>query len=463
MAPTRSFDYLVIGGGSGGIASARRAAEFGAKVALVEKARLGGTCVNVGCVPKKIMFNTAFHAELLNDMKDFGFDVTNNGFDWGHVKVARDAYVKRLNGIYDGNLNKSGVEVFSGAATFEEDGSCKVGDLTLAAKNVLIATGGYPIIPDIPGAREHGITSDGFFDLETLPKKVVVVGAGYIAVELAGILGVLGSETHLIIRQNRVLRTFDSMLSEKVTEELLDSAKVHLHRYSLPSSVEKSSNGKFTLKFTSRDGPDDPSRNEEISDADCVLFAVGRSPSSQNIGLEKLGIKTDKRGHIIVDEYQNTSKNGFYALGDVCGKALLTPVAVAAGRRLAHRIFNNETESKLDYSNIPTVVFSHPTIGTCGMSEEEAKKQYGEDNIKIYSSQFVNLYFALSEHKPKTMMKLVCLKPNEKILGLHMIGMGCDEILQGFSVAIKMGATKQDFDNTVAIHPTAGEELVTMR
>eukprot|EP00112_Aurelia_sp_Birch-Aquarium-sp1_P016383 Seg371.3 transcript_id=Seg371.3/GoldUCD/mRNA.D3Y31 product="Glutathione reductase mitochondrial" protein_id=Seg371.3/GoldUCD/D3Y31 len=464
MAPIKSFDYLVVGGGSGGIASARRAAEFGAKVALVESSRLGGTCVNVGCVPKKVMFNTALHAEFLHDMKDFGFDVTLNSFDWSRVKTARDNYVKRLNGIYGDNLAKSAVEVFHGHASFEPDGVCTVNEMKIKAKHVLIATGGHPIMPDLPGAKEYGITSDGFFELEDLPKKVVVIGAGYIAVELAGILGVLGSETHLFIRQNRVLRNFDSTISEAVTRELKSSSNVEVHQYTLPSSIEKDENsGKMTVKFMSKEGPTQQEIPGDISDADCVLFAVGRNPSSQNIGLENLGIKMDKRGHIIVDEFQNTGKDGFYALGDVCGKALLTPVAIAAGRRLAHRIFNNEKDLKLNYNNIPTVVFSHPTIGTVGLTEEEAKRKYGEENIKIYESLFVNLYFALSETKQKTHMKLVCLKPQEKILGLHMIGMGCDEILQGFSVAINMGATKEDFDNTVAIHPTSGEELVTMR
>jgi len=233
MAPVKSFDYLVIGGGSGGIASARRAAEFGAKVALVEAGKLGGTCVNVGCVPKKVMFNTAMHAEFLNDMNDFGFDVTLNGFNWSSVKQGRDKYIERLNGIYKSNLVKSKVEVFNGFAKFDGDGNCIVNEVKLSAKNVLIATGGYPIVPDIPGAKEYAITSDGFFELESLPRKVIIIGAGYIAVELAGILGILGAETHLVIRQNKVLRTFDSLISEKVTKELWESSRVNLHTYSL--------------------------------------------------------------------------------------------------------------------------------------------------------------------------------------------------------------------------------------
>jgi len=462
MAPIRTFDYLVIGGGSGGIASARRAAEFGAKVALVEEARLGGTCVNVGCVPKKIMFNTAMHAEFLHEMKDFGFDVTCNGFDWNTVKVKRDASIKRLNGIYARNLDNSKVETFVGHATFDENGVCHVGDQQLQGKHTLIATGGYPTVPNVPGA-EHGITSDGFFDLEHLPKKVVVAGAGYIAVELAGILQTLGSEVHQFIRSNRILRNFDSMLSEQITDQHKNGVGVNLHEYTQVSQLVKNSeSGKITVH--AKVAPPDGDTSEiQLNDVDIFLFAIGRNPNTKSLGLEKVGVEMNAKGEVKVDEFQNTSVPNFYAVGDVAGKALLTPVAIAAGRKLAHRIFNNETDAKISYDNIATVVFSHPTIGTVGLSEEEARKKYGEENIKCYKSVFVNMFYSLSDHKPKTGMKLVCLLPEEKIIGLHMIGMGADELLQGFSVAINMGATKKDFDSTIAIHPTAAEEFVTMR
>lgn len=470
MAPIRTFDYLVIGGGSGGIASARRATEFKksdgskVKVALVEEKRLGGTCVNVGCVPKKVMFNTALHAEMLHDMADYGFDVSYNGFDWSHVKTKRDAYVKRLNGIYATNLDKSEVEHFDGHAKFDSNGICHVGDIQLQAEHTMIATGGFPIVPNIPGA-EYGITSDGFFELETLPKKAVVVGAGYIAVELAGILKTLGSEVHQIIRTDKILRTFDSMLSETVTNEHETNVGVKLHKFvdTTHMSVTKSNEtGLLSVKANlKKDGT--TKESIEILDIDCLLWAVGRKPNTENLGLQELGINMNAKGEIVVDEFQNTSKANFYALGDVCGKALLTPVAIAAGRRLSHRLFNNEKDLKLDYSNIPTVVFSHPTIGTVGLTEREAREMYGDDKIKIYQSKFTNMYYAMSENKPKTAMKLVCLLPEEKVVGLHCIGMGCDEMLQGFSVAVKMGATKKDFDNTVAIHPTSSEEFVTMR
>ncbi|OWF40519.1 Glutathione reductase, mitochondrial [Mizuhopecten yessoensis] len=447
----KHFDYLVIGGGSGGIASARRAAEFGVNVALVEQARLGGTCVNVGCVPKKVMFNTAMHAEMIKEHKDYGFDVQANGFNWGVVKKSRDEYIKRLNGIYETNLGKSKVETLVGRATFTDDGCVEVSGQKYSAKHILVATGGHPFIPDIPGS-EHGISSDGFFELEDLPKKVVVIGAGYIAVELAGIFNALGADTSIMIRYDKVLRTFDPMVSDMVTQNL-EHDGVKVVKKTQTTSVKKEENGTLTLETT----------GDQITDVNCLLFAIGRDPSTQGLNLEKQGVKLDKKGHIIVDAFQNTDAKNIYALGDVCGKALLTPVAIAAGRRLAHRLFDNKPDLKLDYDNIATVVFSHPPTGTIGLTEVEARDKYGDDNIKIYSSVFTPMYYAVTSVKHKCCMKLVCLQPEEKVIGLHMVGQGVDEMLQGFAVAIKMGATKKHFDETVAIHPTSSEELVTMR
>ncbi|XP_060065480.1 glutathione reductase, mitochondrial-like [Ylistrum balloti] len=447
----KNFDYLVIGGGSGGIASARRAAEFGVKVGLVEQARWGGTCVNVGCVPKKVMFNTAMHAEMMKEHKDYGFDVKCNGFDWGVVKKSRDEYIKRLNGIYESNLAKSKVDTIVGKATFTDDGCVDVNGQKYSADHIMVATGGYPFIPNIPGS-EHGISSDGFFELEELPKKVVVIGAGYIAVELAGIFNALGSDTSIMIRYDKVLRTFDSMVSDSVTKNMEDDG-VKVIRRTQTTSVKKEENGTLTLETT----------GGQIKDVNCLLFAIGRNPNTQGLNLEKQGVKLDSKGHIIVDAFQNTDAKNIYALGDVCGKALLTPVAIAAGRRLAHRLFDNKPDLKLDYNNIATVVFSHPPTGTIGLTEEEARTKYGDDKIKIYSSVFTPMYYAVTQTKHKCSMKLVCLLPEEKVIGLHMVGQGVDEMLQGFSVAIKMGATKKQFDDTVAIHPTSAEELVTMR
>uniref|UniRef100_A0A2I3N3R7 Glutathione reductase, mitochondrial n=1 Tax=Papio anubis TaxID=9555 RepID=A0A2I3N3R7_PAPAN len=377
-----SYDYLVIGGGSGGLASARRAAELGARAAVVESHKLGGTCVNVGCVPKKVMWNTAVHSEFMHDHADYGFPSCEGKFNWRVIKEKRDAYVSRLNTIYQNNLTKSHIEIIRGHAAFTSDPkpTIEVGGKKYTAPHILIATGGVPSIPhesQIPGAS-LGITSDGFFQLEELPSRSVIVGAGYIAVEIAGILSALGSKTSLMIRHDK-------------------------------------------------------------------------------------GIQTDDKGHIIVDEFQNTNVKGIYAVGDVCGKALLTPVAIAAGRKLAHRLFEHKEDSKLDYNNIPTVVFSHPPIGTVGLTEDEAIHKYGEENVKIYSTSFTPMYHAVTKRKTKCVMKMVCANKEEKVVGIHMQGLGCDEMLQGFAVAVKMGATKADFDNTVAIHPTSSEELVTLR
>lgn len=450
-ATARHFDYLVIGGGSGGIASARRAAEHGAKVALVEQGPLGGTCVNVGCVPKKLCYYAASHAELLKDHGDYGFAVTSaSAIDWARFKTKRDEYIGRLNGIYKANLTKSNVEIVKGAAVFTAPKTVCVGGDAFTADHVLIATGGFPIVPDVPGA-EHGITSDGFFELTSIPKKAVVVGSGYIALELAGVFHALGASVTVVARTDKILRAFDAMLGSALMEHMA-SEGVHFEKHCTVASVAKVGS---LLRVRTTTGV-------EMADVDCLLWAVGRKPLV-DIGLDKTGVMLDATGHVQVDEYQNTSCEGVYALGDVCGKWLLTPVAIAAGRRLAERLFNNKPNSRLVYANIPTVIFSHPPIGTVGMAEDEARAHYGPENIKVYRSSFTPMYYSMTQRKVKCAMKLVCAGAEEKVVGLHMIGDSADEILQGFGVAIKMGATKAQFDDCVAIHPTSAEELVTMR
>lgn len=446
---SKKVDYLVIGGGSGGIASARRAASYGAKVALIEGGRLGGTCVNVGCVPKKVMWAAASMAEMLHDANDYGFDVSVGGFDWAKLKNSRDAYIKRLNGIYETNLSKSGVEYISGWAKFVGPKKVMVGDDTYEADHILIASGGRPVIPSIEGA-ELGMTSDGFFELESLPKSVTIVGSGYIAVELAGVLNALGSEVHLLIRGPRVLRSFDQGIGEMLMNQMEESG-VHIHR---ETQIEKVSGSPGSLTINTNQG-------DSLS-VDHLIWAIGREPNS-DIGLEHAEINLDQKGYIPTDKWQNTSVPGVYAVGDVTGRIQLTPVAIAAGRRLADRLFNGDAQAHLDYSNVPTVIFSHPPIGTVGLSEEEARQEFGDDKIKVYQSQFTNMYHGVTQRKSKTLMKIICLLPEEKVVGLHGIGIGLDEMMQGFGVAVKMGATKADLDRTVAIHPTASEEFVTMR
>lgn len=446
-----SFDYLVIGGGSGGLASARRAAKYGAKVALVEAGRLGGTCVNVGCVPKKVMWNAASVAEMLGFAKDYGFDVEAPAFDWLKVKRSRDAYVERLNGIYQRNLDIDEVHLVRGFAKFVDAKTVEVGDQTLTAKHVLIATGGRPKIPKIPGA-ELGMTSDGFFELEHQPSCVAVAGAGYIAVELAGVFATLGTETTLLLRKEHPLRTFDSLLRETLLEAMLDQG-ISIETRKEIDRVEKMADGRLCLV----------SGDARLEGYDNLIWAIGRVPNTDKIGLETTGVDTDFDGHVKVDEFQNTNVEGVYALGDVAGKWLLTPVAIAAGRKLADRIFNGQEDARLEYEDIPTVVFSHPPIGTVGLTEEQADEQYGADAVKCYTARFTNMFYSPATKKHPTAMKVVTVGAKERVVGIHVIGLGADEMMQGFAVAVRMGATKADLDRTVAIHPTSSEELVTMR
>jgi len=463
------YDYLVIGAGSGGIASARRAATYGAKVAVVEKGRLGGTCVNVGCVPKKVMWNAASIAETLHDMKHYGFsgyDSDAISFDWGFIKENRDKYIVRLNGIYERNMANSGVDNIRGTAALIDGGKGVVvtpddgsDPVTYKAKNILIATGGYPTFPDGEGIREHSISSDGFFELEELPKKAIVVGAGYIAVELAGVLQALGTDTSLVVRKEKAIREFDEILADTLDDEMQRQG-INIVRNT--NGVEKIElDGDGLKKVTLNNG-------EVIEGVDSVLMATGRSPLVEPLNLPGAGVKQNKRGQIVTDEYSATSADGVFALGDVCGNVELTPMAIAAGRRLSDRLFGGPEwkDAKVSYDNVATVVFSHPPIGTIGLTEPQAIEKYGEDNIKMYRSKFANLYYGPwqveADDKPKTGMKLICAGEEELVVGLHIIGMGADEMLQGFGIAMKMGATKADFDSCIAIHPTASEEFVTM-
>ncbi|GMI35853.1 hypothetical protein TeGR_g7055 [Tetraparma gracilis] len=461
MSTSPDYDYVVLGGGSGGIASARRAAAHGAKVALVEKGALGGTCVNVGCVPKKVMWNAAHISEVLHDMKNFGFTGSAE-FDWSFIKKRRDAYVQRLNGIYRRNLDGSGITEVQGLGSLtgnpnevlvtKPDGSTE----TLSAKNVLLATGGYPSFPPGDGVAEHAISSDGFFELEELPKKAVVVGAGYIAVELAGVLQALGSDVTLVLRKNIALREFDEIISSTLDSEMQRNGIKILRDTGGVASIS-AEGGKKTVNLQA---------GGSVTDVDAVIMATGRKPLTGSLNLEEGGVSLAPSGKIAVDDYSATSSPSVFAVGDVCSNVELTPMAIAAGRRLADRLFNGDADAKVSYDLVPTVVFSHPPIGTIGITEAQAKEKYGEANVKVYRSKFANLWYGVFdmafEDKPVTAMKLVTAGPNEQVVGVHVIGMGADEMMQGFGVAMKMGATKADFDSCVAIHPTASEELVTM-
>lgn len=462
------FDYLVIGGGSGGLASARRAAKlYGAKAAIIEKGRLGGTCVNVGCVPKKVTWYAADLAEKVREAKHYGFEgIGQPTFNWTQHKERRDAYIKRLNGIYERNLQNDNVTYIAGLGKFVGKNEVEVTDgngekKVYRGKKILIAVGGHPNIPKIPGA-EHGITSDGFFELTEQPKRVALVGAGYIAVELAGMFRALGSETHLFIRYDNFLRSFDPMIQEVIIKHY-EHMGIIVHRHSSQQSVTKDpSTGALTIEYTDSANPQGGAKLE----VDQLVWAIGRKADTPWLNLDVVGVATDEKGHVKADDYQNTNVENIYSLGDVVGRAELTPVAIAAGRRLADRVFGPEIFStrKLDYNDIPSVVFAHPEVGTIGLNEPEAIEKYGKENVKVYNSSFTAMYYALMpmEEKAPTKYKLIVVGEEEKVVGLHIVGLGSAEILQGFGVAIKMGATKRDFDNCVAIHPTSAEELVTL-
>ena len=448
----KEYDYIVIGGGSGGIASANRAAMHGAKVILFEGKEVGGTCVNVGCVPKKVMWYGAQVAETLHRYAgEYGFDVTLNKFDFATLKANRQAYIDRIHGSYERGFDSNGVERVYEYARFVDPHTVEVAGELYTTPHILIATGGHPLYPNIPGS-EYGITSDGFFELDEVPKRTAVIGAGYIAVEVAGVLNALGSDTHLFVRKDRPLRTFDKDIIDVLVDEMAKSGPT-LHMHANATEVVKNADDSLTISFD----------NEETITVDCLIWAVGRAANTSGFGIEKTGVKLTERGNIYSDEFENTSVPGIYALGDVTGKLDLTPVAVKAGRQLSERLFNNKVDAKLDYTDAATVVFSHPAIGAIGLTEEKAIAKYGAENIKVYKSSFTPMYTALGDNRQLSTMKLVTLGEDEKIIGLHGIGYGVDEMIQGFSVAIKMGATKADFDNTVAIHPTGSEEFVTMR
>jgi glutathione reductase (NADPH) len=446
------FDYICIGGGSGGIASANRAAMYGAKVALIEAKDLGGTCVNVGCVPKKIMWHGAQIAEAMHlYAKDYGFDVNVSHFDWSKLVESRQAYIGRIHQSYDRVLGNNKIEVIKGFAKFVDAKTVEVNGEQYSAEHILIAVGGRPSIPDIPGA-EYGIDSNGFFELNEQPKRVAVVGAGYIAVEIAGVLNALGTETHLFVRKESPLRSFDPMIIETLTE-VMSAEGPELHTHSIPKEVVKEQDGSLTLHL----------ENGESYHVDTLIWAIGREPATDLINLSATGVELNNRGYIKVDEFQATNIPGIYCVGDIMeGGVELTPVAVKAGRQLSERLFNNKPDAKMDYTLIPTVVFSHPPIGTIGLTEQEAKSQYGEEHVKVYTSGFTAMYTAVTKHRQPCKMKLVCAGDDEKVVGLHGIGYTVDEMIQGFGVAMKMGATKADFDSVVAIHPTGSEEWVTM-
>lgn len=443
------FDLFVIGAGSGGVRAARFAAGFGAKVAVAESRYLGGTCVNVGCVPKKLLVYGAHFAEEFEQASGFGWTLGASSFDWSTLIANKDREINRLNGIYRNLLVNSGVTLLEGHATLTGPNEVLVNGQRHTAKHILIATGGWPQIPEIPG-HEHAISSNEAFFLKALPKRVLVVGGGYIAVEFAGIFQGLGAETSLLYRGEMFLRGFDGSVRKHLHEELLKRGMDVQFNADI-ARIDKQPDG--SLKATLKDG--------RVLEADCVFYATGRRPMLDNLGLETTGVKLDKRGFINVNDLYQTDEPSILAIGDVIGRVQLTPVALAEGMAVARRLFKPEQYRPVDYNMIPTAVFSQPAIGTVGLSEEQALEDGHQ--VQIFESSFRPMKLTMTDCQERTFMKLVIDAETDKVLGCHMVGPEAGEIVQGLAIAMKAGATKQHFDETIGVHPTAAEEFVTMR
>ncbi len=441
------FDLFVIGAGSGGVRAGRMAASRGLNVAIAEDRYMGGTCVNVGCVPKKLYVYASHYGETFHEARGFGWNCTDSGFDWNILRENKVKEISRLNGIYRNMLKNSGARLFDGRATVSGPNEVSVDGAAYTAKKILIATGGWPVVPVFPGS-EYALTSNEIFDLPEFPRRVVVVGGGYIAVEFAGIFNGLGAQTTQLYRGDLFLRGFDQEVRTFVASEMRKKG-VDLRFNNNVESISKGLDGVLSLRLT--DG--------SIIEADAVLYATGRKPNTDNLGLDQVGVALDSAGAVKVDSAFQTSVPSIFAIGDVINRVQLTPVALAEGMALVNGMFGNPTE--VDYELIPTAVFCQPTIGTVGLSEEAARERY--DNIRVYRSEFRAMKHTLSGSDERTLMKMIVDNATDRVLGVHMVGSEAGEIIQGIAVALRAGATKQVFDSTIGIHPTAAEEFVTMR
>jgi len=441
------YDLFVIGAGSGGVRASRIASGFGAKVAVAEEFRVGGTCVIRGCVPKKLLVYASHFGEDFESARGYGWEVGESSFSWETLIARKDKEIDRLNGLYIKNLEGAGVEIINGRATVEGPNSVRVEDKVITAKTILVATGGWPTMPDVPGI-EHAITSNEALHLDSLPESVVIVGGGYIAVEFAGIFNGMGSKVMQLYRSEQILRGFDNEVRDKLNEEMTKKG-IDVRTNTNITAIEKTEDG---VRLTLTDG--------SKIDAGAVMYATGRAPNTAGLGLEKAGVALDKKGAVIVDEFSKTNVDSIYAVGDVTDRVALTPVAIKEGHAFALTVYNN-TPTSPEHDAIPTAVFSQPPIGTVGVSEEQAREQFGE--IEVYTSDFKPMKHTLGGSDERAFTKLIVDKATDKVVGAHMLGLDSAEIIQGIGIAVKAGLTKAQFDQTVAVHPSSAEEFVLMR
>ena len=446
------YDLCVIGGGSGGVRAARIAAQKGLKVLLVEKQALGGTCVNVGCVPKKLFVYASQYASEIHDAKGFGWNIEKSGFHWKTLVKNKNKEILRLNSIYKSLLENSGVEIKNGLGKIVSPNTISVGDEEFSTATILVASGSRPFIPDFPG-NEHVLNSNDMFYLKELPNKMVIVGGGYISLEFASIMNGLGVEVEVVIRGSHILNTFDQEVRDFLYKQMEDKGIKFITNSEITHIEKKSTNLLLTI--------DEQHQNKKNLSCDLVLFATGRVPLTSDMGLESVGVKLGKKGEIVVDNYYQTSVPSIYALGDVIGKIALTPVAIAEAMCFVANLIEKKKKSTLNYTLIPTAVFSQPNVGTVGLSEEEALKIHKK--ISVFTTDFRALKNNLSGSAERTFMKLIVETKSDKVVGVHMVGHEAGEIIQSIAVALKAGATKSDFDQTVGVHPTAAEEFVTLR
>ena len=441
------YDLFVIGAGSGGVRAARMAGSFGAKVAIAEERYLGGTCVNVGCIPKKLFVYAAHFAEDFHDAAGYGWQVSEASFNWNTLLNNKSNEIKRLNGIYENLLKRNNVVLYDGRAVLTGPNTVRINGEDISAERILVATGGWPHIPDMPG-RKHVISSNEAFFLEALPANIVIVGGGYIAVEFAGIFHGLGVDTTLIYRGDLFLRGFDGECREFLAAQMRDKG-IRLLFNTRIESIDKQDN-RYRVN----------SPDTDTLTTDIIMYATGRRPNTANLGLEAAGVGLNEKGAIMVDDEYRSSVPSIYAIGDVTDRFNLTPVATAEGTVLANNLFNNQSR-RVDYRDVPTCIFSQPNLGTVGLTEEKARQEYA--NVDIYKSHFTSLKHTLTGNNEKTLMKMIVDRDTDRVLGVHMVGPEAGEIIQGIGIALKAGATKSVFDATIGIHPTAAEEFVTMR